>query len=173
MEKVTVEVFSDILCVWAYGAQARIDQLKHDFGNRIELKYRFIPLFAATRKRIEEGWKSRGGAEGFNQHIQDVVQTWKHVSVHPKLWLHDMPPSSNSAHLFAKAAQQLSADGEISSTPQAAHKGRTLFEELVWRIRCHFFEQNRNISSGMKHLYDVVAGARAPTWPCLEQNPIT
>ncbi len=43
-----IDYFSDVLCIWAYGAQIRIDQLKEEFGERIELRYRFIPLFGAT-----------------------------------------------------------------------------------------------------------------------------
>ena len=29
-----------------------------------ELEYRFIPIFGATRYRIGEGWKERGGYAG-------------------------------------------------------------------------------------------------------------
>ncbi len=162
MEKVTVEVFSDMLCVWAYGAQARIDQLKRNFADRIVLQYRFIPLFAATHKRISQGWRARGGYQGFNRHIREIVADWDHVTVHPQLWLENVPPSSNSAHLYAKAAQALSHDDEISPEPQAHLGGRTLFEELVWRIRCHFFEHNINISK-MSELNKIADGLGLPT----------
>ncbi len=31
---VTVEYFNGVLCIWAYGAQARVDELKRDFGDQ-------------------------------------------------------------------------------------------------------------------------------------------
>ncbi|MBT5374711.1 MAG: hypothetical protein HOL06_08645, partial [Rhodospirillaceae bacterium] len=40
--------FSDILCVWAYFAQVRLDELKAQFGDTIALDYAFIPLFGDT-----------------------------------------------------------------------------------------------------------------------------
>ena len=61
MKKVTIEVFSDVLCIWAYGAQARIDQLKADFGDKVELHYRFIPVFGAAHQRIESDGQEKGG----------------------------------------------------------------------------------------------------------------
>ena len=45
---VTIEYFSDVLCIWAYGAQARVDELKRNFGDQVELHNHFIPLFAAA-----------------------------------------------------------------------------------------------------------------------------
>ena len=168
MDKVTIEVFSDVLCVWAYGAQIRIDQLKHDFGDRIELRYRFIPLFAATEERIVNGWKDRGGAKGFNSHIREVVSSWQHVSVHPGLWLENPPPSSNSAHLFLKAVQSLEATGEISTDAQDAYRGRNIFEELAWRVRSSFFEHNLNISH-LSELDKIAEGLALPLTRIHEQ----
>ncbi len=45
---VTIEYFNGVLCIWAYGAQARVDELKRNFGDQVELHNRFIPLFAAA-----------------------------------------------------------------------------------------------------------------------------
>lgn len=161
METVTIEIFSDVLCVWAYGAQARIDQLKHDFGDKVSLRYRFIPLFAATNERIIEGWKARGGVSGFNAHVQEVASSWKHISVHSEIWMENMPASSNSAHLFLKAVQELESRGDISSEPQSEYEGRNLFEELAWRVRCQFFEHNRNISK-QSELHKIADGLNLP-----------
>lgn len=167
-EKVTVEIFSDVLCVWAYGAQARIDQLRHDFGGRVELHYRFIPLFAATHQRIVEGWKTRGGAAGFNRHLHEVVSSWDHVSMHPDVWIRNRPPSSNSAHLFLKAAQLSQAAGDISPEPDDMFGGRSLVEELAWRVRCAFFADNLNISD-RPVLSAIAAGLCLPIDRILEQ----
>lgn len=157
MAKVTVELFSDVLCIWAYGAQIRIDQLKMDFGDRVQLHYRFIPLFAATHQRIVEGWKARGGALGFNKHVHEVAAAWEHVELHRDIWLKDMPASSNHIHLFLKAAQLIEARGDMSSAPQTRFDGRSMFEELTWRIRCAFFVENKNICR--RQVQTDIAGA--------------
>jgi predicted DsbA family dithiol-disulfide isomerase len=60
-KQITIEYFTDVLCVWAYGAQIRLDQLKNDFGDRVQVVHRFLPLFAATAERIKREWEARGG----------------------------------------------------------------------------------------------------------------
>ena len=61
---ISIDYFSDILCVWAYGGQVRLDELMRNFGDDIRVRHRFIPLFADTRARIGEGWKEQGGFAG-------------------------------------------------------------------------------------------------------------
>ncbi|VAW79740.1 hypothetical protein MNBD_GAMMA15-876 [hydrothermal vent metagenome] len=146
MKPLTVEVFSDVLCVWAYGGQVRIDQLKADYSPRVLLQYRFIPVFAAARDRIERDWKTRGSYEGFARHLHEVAANWDHVSLHQGVWLNDRPHSSSVSHLYLKALQILEKTGELSSQPVATFKARSVFEEFLWRTRCAFFEQGLNIS---------------------------
>ncbi len=168
MQQINVEIFTDVLCIWAYGAQARFDQLRRDFGDKIDLHYRFIPLFAATQKKITEGWKDRGGAAGFNAHCLDVSSRWDHVSVHKDLWLGDMPASSNNPHLYIKAAQILQARGDISANAREAHGGASLIEEFIWHVRCHFFERNGNISQ-MAVLDEIASALGLPVTGIHEQ----
>ncbi|MCF6198604.1 MAG: DsbA family protein [Hyphomicrobiaceae bacterium] len=146
MQQVKIDIFSDVLCVWAFGAQARFDQLKRDFGDQVDLHYRFIPIFAATKHKIANGWKDKRGYQGFNRHLLEVTRSWDHVSLHSDLWLHERPASSNNTHLFIKAVQLLEQAGALSRQPQSAHGGRTLFEEFVLQVRIGFFEKNINIS---------------------------
>jgi predicted DsbA family dithiol-disulfide isomerase len=35
---VTIEYFTDILCIWAWGGQVRIDQLGKELGNEVQLR---------------------------------------------------------------------------------------------------------------------------------------
>lgn len=146
MKSLTIEVFSDVLCIWAYSGQVRIDQLKADYSPRISLQYRFIPVFSAARDRIERDWKTRGTFEGFNRHLHEVAAHWDHVSLHPEVWLNDRPHSSSVAHLYLKALQILEETGELSSEAVSAFNDRSIFEEFLWRTRCAFFEQARNVS---------------------------
>ena len=57
---IKIEYFTDVLCIWAYGGQVRVDELKRDFANDIEIEYRFIPIFAAAKEQIRRVWKAKG-----------------------------------------------------------------------------------------------------------------
>ncbi len=146
MPALTVELFSDVLCIWAYGAQVRIDQLKADYGDKVEIRYRFVPIFAAAHERIRRDWGNRGLFEGFNRHLHEVARQWDHVSLHPDVWLNDPPRSSSVAHLYLKALQELEQDGVLPAGPVSEFSGRTHCEEFLWRVRCAFFEQATNIA---------------------------
>ncbi len=144
---VTIEYFTDVLCIWAYGAQVRIDELKKDFGDRVDLVYRFLPLFAATEERIGRGWGDQGGYVGFGRHVHEIAAAWPYVTVHPRLWLENVPASSTPAHLFLKAVQLLERRGEIAqeNEPEGAPHGR--FEAAAWRVRQAFFQDAENVAS--------------------------
>ena len=70
---ISIDYFSDVLCIWAYGGQIRVDELEQKFGEKIQLHYRFIPIFAAAKAKIENGWKEQGGFTGFNEHLNSFA----------------------------------------------------------------------------------------------------
>ncbi|MFI9654978.1 DsbA family protein [Guyparkeria sp. GHLCS8-2] len=140
--KLHVEYFSDLLCIWAYGAQIRLDQLHRDFPDEVTITPRYIPLFASTDERIGQGWRDRGGFTGFGAHIRDVASEWEHVEVHPDIWSEDAPASSTSPHLLLKAVQLLEDDGTL---PVNAHDASPS-ARLAWALRKAFFAENRNIA---------------------------
>lgn len=122
---VTIEYFTDILCIWAWGGQVRIDQLGKELGNEVQLRYRFIPLFAAAQQRVHDQWDEKGGIKGFNCHLVNAAKQWDHVTLHPDVWLQAAPASSTGAHLMLKAVQLLEERGEISTQPDPAFTGRS------------------------------------------------
>lgn len=71
---------------------------------------------------------------------------WDHVSLHPDVWLRDVPASSTSAHVVLKAIQLLQERGQVPATAEPAFAGRTRFEEAIWRVRCAFFQHAQNIA---------------------------
>ena len=146
MDKVSIEYFTDVLCVWAYSAQIRMEELRKNYGDQVSLRYRFIPIFGAAKHRISKGWKDKGGFEGFNQSLQKSASSWEHINLHPKVWLQNVPASSTSTHLYLKAIQILENDNKLPTEIQTVFGGRTLFEEFFWRIRCAFFEKTKNIA---------------------------
>ncbi len=143
---VTIEYFTDILCIWAWGGQVRIDQLGKELGNDVQLRYRFIPLFAAAQQRVHDQWEQKGDYKGFNCHLVNAAKQWDHVTLHPDVWLQAEPASSTGAHLLLKAVQLLEERGEISTQPEPVFDGRSCFEECTWRLRDAFFHHGENIS---------------------------
>ena len=69
MKTVPIVYFSDILCVWAYLAQLRVDAVKSTFPDQVRFTYKFCSVFPDTARRIEAKWKDAGGYEGFNAHV--------------------------------------------------------------------------------------------------------
>ncbi len=146
LPKISIEFFTDILCIWAYGTQVWLDELKKDFPGQIDIHYRFIPLFAATCQRMQSEWGHRGGYKGFNHHLHGIIQQWDHVELHPEVWLNDPPSTSLKAHLYLVALRKLQECGQISREPHAEFSNRSYIEEAVWRLRCAFFQHARNIA---------------------------
>ncbi len=129
--KISLSVFSDVLCVWAYIGQARIDEVAGNFADHIQIEYRFCPVFGDTAHQIGVGWSDRGGYAGFAAHLHEVVASFDHISLHPELWQHSRPTSSLPAHLLLKAVQ--------SVAPQS-------LEQVLQAIRAAFFQRCQDIS---------------------------
>jgi len=142
-DSIKLTYFSDLLCIWAYISQIRLDELKDSFGTRIEFDYRFIQVFGAAGHHIDKGWRARGGREGYAAHMQATARQFPHVEVHPRVWRDDAPASSANVHLFLKAVQYLIATG---AAPARDAAGRGVFEELTWSLRLAFFRDARNIA---------------------------
>ena len=64
-----VDYYTDILCVWAWIAQRRIDELNAQLGDKIEIRRYYIDVFGDVAKNIDTGWQQRGGYEGFAEHV--------------------------------------------------------------------------------------------------------
>jgi predicted DsbA family dithiol-disulfide isomerase len=145
-DKLRIAYFSDVLCVWAYISQIRMDELKKQLGARIAVSYHFIPLFGCTEHRIGVGWQDRGAYSGFGRHVQEVCSQFPHVQVDTAVWNDVIPKSSAPAHHFLKAVQLLEQERIIAVAPQDRFAGRSLFEEAIWRVRCAFFQQAQDVS---------------------------
>lgn len=133
MNVVELTHFSDLLCVWAYIAQARMAAVKEKFGDSVRIRQRFCSVFGDTAEKIRLSWKEKGGYEGFNLHLRHVAERFPHITVHPDIWLKTRPASSASPHLFLKAVQLWDRDSKI-------------FDQVVWALRSAFFRDCRDIS---------------------------
>lgn len=138
MQPIRISYFSDVLCVWAYIAQVRLDELKTNFQDKIAIEYHFVPIFGNAREKLEQRWRDKGGFQGYSQHVQDVAEKFNHITVHPEIWTAVVPPSSTSCHLFLHAIQLLELKGIIP-------KSEKVFEKAIWTFREQFFTHLANV----------------------------
>jgi predicted DsbA family dithiol-disulfide isomerase len=138
-ESVNLVYVTDVLCVWAYIAQVRLDELKAKYGDRVQVEHRFMSVFGDTLDRIGQGWQDRGGYEGFSNHVIEVAQNFSHIKINPEVWCVCRPRTSMTSHLFIKAVQVLVDRNEVP-IEDSPHTGRSIVEDLIWRVRCAFFE---------------------------------
>lgn len=138
MARLQITHYSDVLCVWAYVSQIRINELIDNFEDKIELEYLLFPVFGNAVDKIDQNWESKGGRTAYSKHVQGVVDQFGHLPIHEDIWVKNAPVSSLPSHLYLCAAQ-------------FAEKNRTLpqgaFNELAWRIRSAFFAEAKDISN--------------------------
>jgi predicted DsbA family dithiol-disulfide isomerase len=142
----TISYFSDVLCVWAYAAQIKLDELRRQFGDQLRVEYQFLRVFGDVSARIDSGWRDKGGAMGYAQHLKQIAARFDHINIHPEIWVKNVPRTSASCHLFLKAIQLLEKSGDISAAPEERFGGKSVFEEAVWRCRLSFFRDLQDIA---------------------------
>ena len=142
MNVVDITYFTDVLCVWAYVSQARIDAIKEKFREAVRIEDRFCSVFGDTARKITSAWKDRGGYEGFNSHLRQVAERFPHIEIHPEIWLKTRPSTSASAHLFMIAVQQWEHQSRVTEGRSAP----SIFDQVMWSFRCAFFRDCQDIS---------------------------
>ena len=139
MKQIRIFHFSDVLCVWAYIAQIRLEELKTAFPDNIEIEYHFVPVFGNAREKLENSWRDRGGLVGYSNHVKETARKFEHISIHDDIWTHETPTSSTSAHLFLRAVHLLEVKGLVP-------KSDRVLEKTAWTLREAFFTKLANIS---------------------------
>lgn len=132
MVKVDIDYYNDVLCVWAYVSQVRVDELLEKFGDKVRVTVRFVDVFGDC-SRVAERWDDRGGMAAFGAHVRNVCARFDHVKVHPKLWQRNAPQSSMCCHLFLRAVGLL--------------EDRTAMPRACWELRRTFFEDGVDVSA--------------------------
>ncbi len=138
MKPIRIFYFSDVLCVWAYIAQVRLEELKVAFPEIVVIEYHFLAVFGNAREKLENGWRDRGGLTGYQNHVKGIASKFEHISVHPDVWSR-VPTSSASAHLFLNAIQLLEIKGLVPESDQ-------VLEKTAWAFREAFFTKLADIS---------------------------
>ena len=150
MSPVQITYYSDVLCVWAYAAQRRLDELARKYRDQIMIDTHFCSVFPDAWGKIEIKWKSRGGFEGFNRHINEVAQQFPHIEVHERLWLETKPRTSASAHLFLKAIEIIERDGVGGDAKPQDYLDR-VSTRAAWELRLAFFASAKDVSDWRIH----------------------
>lgn len=137
---VVITHFSDLLCVWAYVAQIRLDELHRRLGDGVAVRSRFCSVFGDVGFKMERGWRDRGGLAGYRRHVESVVAGFDHVTLHPDTWQRAAPRTSATAHAFVKAAELAAPRDGDGSGPSPA-------DRLAWRLRLAFFRDGLDPTS--------------------------
>ena len=114
-QPLVIEYYTDVLCVWAWIAQRRVEELIAQHGAQIVFEHRYIDLFGDTETRINQQWQDRGLYEGFCSHVCNAAAPYATAPVNPAIWSKVRPCTSSNAHLVIKAV-------ELSAGQQAAIK---------------------------------------------------
>jgi predicted DsbA family dithiol-disulfide isomerase len=134
--------FSDVLCVWAFFAEPRLAEVRRRFGNQVDLQFRFCPVFGDVPGKIAAAWQSKGGYDGFADHVQHASHAFPELTLHTDLWRKTRPASSLSPHLFLKAVESAELDGQYAPGT---------FADALRAIREAFFVQGLDISRCDSH----------------------
>ncbi len=167
MAPVRIAYYSDVLCVWAYAGQRRVEQLVNNFGSEIEIETRYCSVFPDVYGKIEQNWKKRGGFEGFGRHTLEVAEKFPHIKVNEQIWLHTRPRTSASAHLFLKAVQAIEEERFGEGLADQPYLER-LSSRAAWAMRVGFFVSARDISDWQIH--EEIAGELGLDYGEVEEN---
>ena len=74
---VIIDYYTDVLCVWAWIAQRRIDELSAQFQQDIQLRYLYVDVFGNTQEKMRKQWSERDGFNGFARHVADTAASLK------------------------------------------------------------------------------------------------
>jgi predicted DsbA family dithiol-disulfide isomerase len=138
-----VDYFSDVLCVWAWISQPRLDQLKQQWDEQIVVRHRYVDIFGDTASKIPTQWGELDGYEKFHQHIDKASAPFEHVSIHPSVWTETRPHSSLLAHTLLKATEIVG--------------GQSKLELLARALRQQFFGEGKNIGE-LEVLLEIASG---------------
>ena len=142
-KQVSIMHFSDVLCVWAYLSQIRMDELNDTFAERINVQYHFIQVFGSVESKIEQNWGHRGGAGAYGKMVAELTSSFEHVDIHEDIWRQQRPTSSAPCHVFLKAAQRV----EQKHCLPLLETGKTISESLTWAMRTAFFRDLVDVSA--------------------------
>lgn len=133
---IRIRYYSDILCVWGYIGQKRVDELCARFGDQVLVTPRFMSVFGDVPSKMENAWKDRGGVRGYAEHVHKACEAFPEIPIHEACWISGTPTSSLPCHLYLGAIRSLEAAGAapVGSEWRGAQVARRLFFEQATDI---------------------------------------
>ena len=129
---IRLDVFSDYLCPWCYNAAVRLDEVERTYGDRVEVRWRALPLIPDTRPgrlctaQTREGRRKVAAEEPCAQFALPAPGT-------------ELPSSSLPALTAVKAAECQGREAGVTLRRAlfAAHFGENLDigrMDVLWRL---------------------------------------
>jgi predicted DsbA family dithiol-disulfide isomerase len=120
MAAITVQHYADILCIWAYVADARMLELEQTFGAQIEIEWRQLSVFGNVPGKMAALWGSKGGVATYAAHVHAIAAQHPHLTVHERVWQDNTPHSSLPAHLYLSALRDAERHEQLPRGTQLA-----------------------------------------------------
>ena len=124
---IVVDYYSDVLCVWAWIAQPRLEELQRQWSDKIVLRHRFVDIFGDAHTKIPSAWGPQDCWQKFHNHAGGAHQ---HSSINANVWTKTRPHSSMQTHLVLRAVEL--AGGDLPA--------------MALRVRQAFFVEAADIS---------------------------
>jgi predicted DsbA family dithiol-disulfide isomerase len=143
-----IDYYTDMLCVWAWIAQPRLEELQRQWSDQVEVRHRYVDIFGDSYTKIALRWGAQDGFEKFSSHVRASAAPFDDTPIHPDIWTRVRPRSSLPAHLFLHAVGLMYDAG----TCQA----------MALQIRRAFFVEAQDISQ-LTLLLELAATQRLDT----------
>lgn len=139
MSQKTVEFsyWSDPLCIWAFVAQRRLEQVLESHAGRLVVRYHTVPVFGSVPWRFAAGPWAVLGVEGRVEATRRIAQEHGIEGVSGEAWRSAQPASSWSPGAAVRACFAAEQEGEAPAGAGAAY-------EL--RMRQRFFLDDVNVA---------------------------
>ena len=116
---ISIDYYTDVLCIWAWIAQPRLEELHKQWGNKIRVHHRYVDIFGDACAKIPTQWGEADGFEKFHAHVAHSAKPYEHTQVHPDIWTRVRPNSSMTAHLFLKAVDLVAGYAQVDTLSTA------------------------------------------------------
>jgi len=128
---ISIDYYTDVLCIWAWIAQPRLEELRKQWGSKIRIHHRYVDIFGDACKKIPMQWGETDGFDKFHQHVAHSAEPYAHTHIHSDIWTKVRPQSSVTPHLILKAIDIVAGESGVDAMSTA--------------IRSQFFTQAINV----------------------------
>jgi predicted DsbA family dithiol-disulfide isomerase len=143
MKRLEFSYYSDPLCIWAFVAQPKLERILSEWGEKLEVDYRIVPVFGSVPERFERGAWAEGGPEGRRKATRRIARQQGRDDVSGEIWVKDPPASSLASGAAVKAVFALESQERAAAGSGARY---------LLAMRERFFVDNRNVARRKEQL---------------------